>query len=97
MLSRVLSGNTRQTSFGPVADRGTGGGGGDDPNAFSRALSGNTRRTSFGNAAERFSGEEKRKSLTTAGEAHEGTWYWRVQAGASDVSVDRSVGAYGSS
>jgi len=57
----------------------------EEGNALTRVISASRRRTS---------GEERRKSVGSAGApagagtgATEGTWYWRVQAGASDTHL----------
>lgn len=81
--SRRLSGSAISNDDG--ADAGLG---------LRRVISGNRRRTSFGQAAVRGDTEhaQPRKSFDSGkaaggGEVHEkGTWYWRVQAGVSDVS-----------
>jgi hypothetical protein len=57
------------------------GSGGEDENALKRVISGGRRKSSFG--AGTGLGDERRKS----GEYQPtGTWYWRVQAGVTDVS-----------
>ncbi len=55
-------------------------GGGDDDHALRRVISGGRRRSSFGVGQV---GDNRRMSTETE---PSGTWYWRVQAGVSEVS-----------
>jgi hypothetical protein len=61
----------------------------DDEGGLKRVISGNRRNTTFGQVADR--GDIRRSSEAGAGgigggQVEKGTWYWRVQAGVSDVS-----------
>jgi hypothetical protein len=64
---------------------------GDEEGGLRRVISGSRRNTSFGQVADR--GDGPRKSFDGAATGggvgvgvEKGTWYWRVQAGVSDVS-----------
>jgi hypothetical protein len=63
-------------------------GGGDGENPLQRVISGNRRKSSFGDIAVTGGGGERRRSFVGAGVGEEGSgkWYWRVQAGVTDVS-----------
>ncbi|WVQ99944.1 hypothetical protein IAU59_007087 [Kwoniella sp. CBS 9459] len=74
-LARVISGNRRKSSFGPIAvtgsnaTTGTSGAGADER----PGIGGGARRLSFGGNKDK----DDEKGL-------EGKWYWRVQAGVTD-------------
>lgn len=61
----------------------------DDGGALKRVISGGRRKTSFGVVADRGDlADVRRKSFsgaTSGGDEAGGKWYWRVQAGATDV------------
>ena len=60
----------------------------DDEGGLKRVISGNRRNTSFGQVADR--GDRKSFDAgprpSAGGVMDKGTWYWRVQAGVTDVS-----------
>jgi len=60
----------------------------DDEAGLKRVISGNRRNTSFGQVADR--GDRKSFDAgarpSAGGVMDKGTWYWRVQAGVTDVS-----------
>ncbi|OCF37873.1 hypothetical protein I316_00097 [Kwoniella heveanensis BCC8398] len=75
-LTRVISGNRRKSSFGPIAV--TGSNANTSPSATTGAderpsAAGGGRRLSFGGSRDK----DDEKNL-------EGKWYWRVQAGVTD-------------
>lgn len=94
-LKRVISGNRRKTSFGQVADRGDirdqmrksldGGGAG--------AGAGAGGRKSFEGAGAGGAQAASPVQAAPAGppQTERGTWYWRVQAGVTDVSPPSSA------
>lgn len=75
-------------SFSGKSDDGADDGG----NALKRVISGGGRRkSSFGAAASAGQTAEERRASLAPGNDHnaKGTWYWRVQAGVTDVSCLR--------
>lgn len=71
-LMRAISGNRRRTSFGVAAERTSG-----EERRKSLSADGVGGATGTGSGA---------GTGTGTGQADEGTWYWRVRAGATDVS-----------
>ena len=65
----------------------SGGSAGGDDEGLRRVISGGRRRTSFGVVADRGdrADDARRKSFSSANGDESGKWYWRVQAGATDV------------
>lgn len=87
-IGEIRSG--RRMSSGSMSGRSDDGAGGEE-NALKRVISGGgaRRKSSFGAAAAGGTAEERRASLapgTSGTDNVKGTWYWRVQAGVTDVS-----------